>query len=92
MTGLTMTRQSISLTDPNDSWLKDQIEKQEFSSKSELINALVRKARHEDERQAYITQKLALSEERIKREGYCTQTPEEILAELKAEALKDGLL
>jgi antitoxin ParD1/3/4 len=52
MTGLTMTRQSISLTDPNDSWLKDQIEKQEFSSKSELINALVRKARHEDERQA----------------------------------------
>ena len=87
-----MTRQSISLTDPNDSWLKDQIEKQEFSSKSELINALVRKARHEDERQAYIAQKLALSEERIKREGYSELSMDEILEKSKAELRKNGEL
>jgi antitoxin ParD1/3/4 len=32
-----MARQSISLTEPNDNWLKSQIENKEYSSKSELV-------------------------------------------------------
>ena len=35
-----MARQSISFTEPNDNWLKAQIEKKEYSSKSELVNDL----------------------------------------------------
>ena len=40
-----MTRQSISFTQPNDEWLKSQVEKKEYSTKSELVNDLIRQAR-----------------------------------------------
>ena len=43
-----MTGQSISLTKPNDDWLKEQIASQEYSSKSELINDLIRQARNQN--------------------------------------------
>lgn len=37
-----MARQSISFTQPNDEWLKSQVDTQEYSSKSELVNDLIR--------------------------------------------------
>ncbi|MEP0365764.1 MAG: hypothetical protein ABJN36_09790 [Cyclobacteriaceae bacterium] len=40
-----MGRQSISFTEPNDEWLKAQVESHEYSSKSELVNDLIRQAR-----------------------------------------------
>jgi antitoxin ParD1/3/4 len=40
-----MVRQSISFTEPNDEWLKSQLSQKEYSSKSELINDLIRQAR-----------------------------------------------
>lgn len=40
-----MARQSISFTKPNDEWLKAQVDSEEYSSKSELINDLIRQAR-----------------------------------------------
>lgn len=40
-----MTRQSISFTSPNDAWLKAQIESEEYTSKSDVVNDLIRKAR-----------------------------------------------
>ena len=42
-----MTRASISITPPNDAWIKSQIESEEFSSRSEVVNDLIRKARQE---------------------------------------------
>ncbi len=33
-----MTRQSITLTQKNDEWLKNQIKNEEFSNKSKAIN------------------------------------------------------
>ena len=42
-----MARQSISFTKPNDSWLKAQVESQEYTSKSELIKELIIQARHQ---------------------------------------------
>jgi antitoxin ParD1/3/4 len=40
-----MTRQSISFTTPNDNWLNSLIESEEYSSKSEIVNDLIRRAR-----------------------------------------------
>ncbi len=40
-----MSRQSITFTKPNDEWLKTQVDSQEYSSKSEVINDLIRQAR-----------------------------------------------
>lgn len=38
-----MARQNITITEPNDEWLKSQVESKEYSSKSELVNDLIRR-------------------------------------------------
>ncbi len=83
-----MTRQSISFTTPNDNWLKAQVENQEFTSKSDVVNDLIRKARAEQNEIEIIRAKLIESEQ----SGFITQTREEILAEFKAELRHDGSL
>ena len=40
-----MPRQSISFTTPNNNWLKAQLDSEEYTSKSEVVNDLIRKAR-----------------------------------------------
>ena len=44
-----MTRQSITLTKPNDEWLKARIESEEYTSKSEIVNDLIRRAREKEQ-------------------------------------------
>lgn len=71
-----MARQSISLTEPNDQWLKNQVENQEYASKSELVNDLIRQAR----RQEWIKEKL----EKAEKSGFTNDNKEEILKLSKA--------
>jgi antitoxin ParD1/3/4 len=77
-----MPRQSISLTPPNDAWLTAQVESEEFTSKSEVVNDLIRKAREIEA----IRARLILAEH----SGFITQGRAEILAEIKEEARRDG--
>jgi antitoxin ParD1/3/4 len=60
-----MGRQSISFTEPNDEWLKYQVESQEYSSKSELVNDLVRQARNQQQEINYIRMKLKKAEKSV---------------------------
>lgn len=57
-----MARQSISLTEPNDQWLKSQVEKKEYSSKSELVNDLIRQARKQQSQIDLVKLKLLKAE------------------------------
>ena len=75
-----MERQSISLTKPNDEWLKSQVNNNEYSSKSELINDLIRQARKQQVEIDWIRAKL----ERAENSGFTDETKEEILAQSKA--------
>ncbi len=75
-----MTRQSISLTPPNDAWLMAQIESSEYSSKSDVVNDLIRKARAAEQQAQYIRAKLIEAEQ----SGSMTPDRHAILAELKA--------
>jgi antitoxin ParD1/3/4 len=56
-----MTRQSLSLSKPNDEWLKAQIDSEEYSSKSELVNDLIRQARKQHAHIEWIRTKLEQS-------------------------------
>ncbi len=76
-----MTRQSISFTKPNDEWLKAQVESEEYSSKSELINDLIRQAREQQKQVDWIRAKLIKAE----KSGFTNMRPEEILAQSKQE-------
>jgi antitoxin ParD1/3/4 len=75
-----MARQSISFTKPNDEWLKAQLESQEYSSKSELINDLIRQARKQQAEIDWIRAKLDKSE----RSGFTDDTREQILNQSKS--------
>lgn len=83
-----MTRQSISFTKPNDDWLKSQLESQEYKSKSEAVNDLIRKARREQEEIEWIRAKLDKAEQ----SGFTHQTPEQIRQELREEMRANGEL
>ena len=73
-----MARQSISLSQPNDEWLQQQVSSgAEYSSKSELINELIRNAR----RAEALNQKLAAAEQ----SGFTNQSPTEMLQEFKRD-------
>ena len=58
-----MSRQSITFTKPNDEWLKTQVDSQEYSSKSEVINDLIRQARKQHIELDWIRAKLDKAEE-----------------------------
>ncbi|MFC3417426.1 ribbon-helix-helix domain-containing protein [Algoriphagus hitonicola] len=74
-----MARQSISLTEPNDEWLKAQVENQEYSSKSELVNDLIRQARKQQAEIDWLRAKL----EKAESSGFTNDTKDQILKEAK---------
>jgi antitoxin ParD1/3/4 len=77
-----MPRQSISFTAPNNNWLKAQVKSDEFSSKSEVVNDLIRKARTQKDEIEFIRARLIKSEQ----SGVSEMSRNDILARSK-EAL-----
>ncbi|CAI8217167.1 MAG: Uncharacterised protein [Formosa sp. Hel1_33_131] len=75
-----MARQSISFTQPNDEWLKNQVDKKEYSTKSELVNDLIRQARKQQKQIDWIRVQL----EKAENSGFTTLNKEQILAESKS--------
>lgn len=79
-----MARQSISFTQPNDEWLKNQVDNKEYSSKSELVNDLIRQARKQQRQIDWISSKLDRSEN----SGFTNDSKEQIL--MKSKSLLNG--
>ena len=75
-----MRRQSISFTEPNDEWLKNQIDNKEYSSKSELVNDLIRQARNQQKKIDLIRLKL----DKAEKSGVTTESQSEILKQSKS--------
>jgi antitoxin ParD1/3/4 len=74
-----MKRQSISFTEPNDEWLTRQIDNKEYSSKSELVNDLIRQARNQQQQIDLIRLKI----DRAEQSGFTTDSKSEILKQSK---------
>lgn len=75
-----MARQSISLTEPNDEWLKAQVDKKEYSSKSELVNDLIRQARKQQTQIDWLRAKM----ERSEKSGFTDDSKQDILEQSKS--------
>jgi antitoxin ParD1/3/4 len=75
-----MRRQSISFTEPNDEWLKSQIDNKEYSSKSELVNDLIRQARNQQKQIDLIRLKL----DKAEKSGFTADSKSEILKQSKS--------
>jgi len=81
-----MTRQSISLTTPNDDWLKAQIGSgREFTSKSDVMNHLIRQARADQEKIEVIRSRLISAEQG----GFVPSDRNAILASFKDTLHRD---
>jgi antitoxin ParD1/3/4 len=74
-----MRRLSISFTEPNNEWLNTQIDSKEYSSKSELVNDLIRQARNNQNKIDWLRYKLDLAEG----SGFTDESKEEILKQSK---------
>ncbi|SMG31578.1 ribbon-helix-helix domain-containing protein [Arenibacter troitsensis] len=75
-----MCRQSITFTEPNDEWLKKQVDNKEYSSKSELVNDLIRQARKQHVQIDWIRAKL----EKAENSGFTEDSKEQILEQSKS--------
>jgi antitoxin ParD1/3/4 len=76
-----MARQSITLANQNDEWLKQQVANEEFTSKSEAINFLIKKARSREEYYEFVRSKI----EKAEKSGHSNLTKEELLEKIKSK-------
>jgi len=83
-----MSRTSISFTKPNEQWIKTQIDSEEFTSKSDVINDLIRKARDQHNQVEYIREKLISAEAR----GFDSRTLEQVMDSVIADKKANGKL
>lgn len=74
-----MKRQSISFTEPNDEWLRSQIESNEYASKTELVNDLIRQARKQQREIDLIRMKI----EKAEKSGFTSDSRSQILNQSK---------
>ena len=79
---------SLSLSEPNERWIQAQIDGERFSSRSEVLNDLIRKARAMEA----IRTRLKSAERSVEERGWVTGTPEELLGGFKEKARRDGQL
>ena len=79
-----MARQTITVNEPNDLWLKEKVEKNEYASKSELINDLIRRQREQESERIWLRNELIKGEE----SGLSNKSTAEILEEAKRRAKK----
>jgi len=75
-----MAKQPISFTEPNEKWLKSQVDSQEYSSKSELVNDLIRQARKQQDQVDWIRAKIDIAEN----SGFTNDNKEDILKQSKS--------
>lgn len=77
-------RASLSITEPNEKWIQAQIDSKEFSSRSEVVNDLIRRAREIE----IVRARLIAAEQ----SGFSDRSPEQILAAAKEELRRNGEL
>ena len=80
------TRASLSISTPNEKWIQGQIDSGEFSSRSEVINDLIRKAR---EIEAVRTRLIAAEQSAVE-QGWVDETAQQLLAGFRNKAGQDG--
>lgn len=82
------TRASLSISTPNERWIQGQIDSGEFSSRSEVINDLIRKAREVEA----IRARLIAAEQSVVERGWVDETAQQLLDGFKEKASRDGKL
>lgn len=81
-------RATLSISEPNAKWIQAQIDSKEFSSRSEVLNDLIRRAREIET----VRDRLKAAEDSVQESGWVRKTPDEMLESFKERARRDGQL
>ena len=81
-------RASLSISAPNEAWIQGQIASGEFASRSEVVNALIRRVRETEA----VREHLIAAEQSVAERGWVTKTPRQMLDSFKEKARQDGKL
>lgn len=79
-------RAGLSISAPNERWIQAQVDGKTFSSRSDVLNDLIRRARATEA----IRTRLKSAERSVAERGWVTRTPEELLDGFKEKARRDG--
>lgn len=82
------TRASLSISEPNERWIQEQINSKEFSSRSEVVNDLIRRAREVE----VVRARLMAAELSVQSDGWVTKSSSEMLQDFREKARNDGKL
>ena len=83
-----MGKQSVNFTTPNEHWLNAKVQSEEYSSKTEIVNDLIRREREREEKR--LTLKAAI--EHGLASGISDNTAEDIRNNVLSRLRKDGQL
>ncbi len=81
-----MPRQTITLSEPNHTWLQTRVDSGEFKTHTEAVNDALRRVREIESGVDDIRAKLIRAEQR----GFTGETPDQILARSKSELRQNG--
>ena len=81
-------RATLSISEPNAKWIQAQIDSKEFSSRSEVLNDLIRRTREIET----VRDRLKAAEDSVQESGWVRKTPDEMLQSFKERARRDGQL
>jgi antitoxin ParD1/3/4 len=76
-----MARQTIRVNEPNDRWIKKKFQGNEYASKSELVNDMIRRQRELEEQRNWLRAELIKGEE----SGLSKKSMSEILEDAKKQ-------
>ena len=87
---MTMVKKSLTVTDPQSAWMEVQMAEGGYASESELVREMICDRQKRMAELDVIRAKLIEGEESARKHGFVTQTPEQILADFKVRARRNG--
>ena len=80
-----MVKKSISVTEPQNDWIRSQIATRHYGNDSELIRELIRERQLREQETRADVDALRAKILKAEQSGFSTKTPTEILSEIKDE-------
>ena len=80
-----MVKKSISVTEPQNDWIRSQIATGHYGNDSELIRELIRERQLREQETRADVDALRAKILKAEQSGFSTKTPTEILSEIKDE-------
>lgn len=81
---MTMVKKSITVTDQQDNWIKEQIQSGHYGNESEVVRELIRERQVREQSATYEIEAIRAKLIEAEKSGFTDQSSKDILKEIKA--------